>query len=344
MSRRSLFVGSLTLLSVALGVACGDSSNGGNVDRGGDDTETDASANDAASKDGATSQDSAADAPTKKDAAKGDATDTDAIADAADAADAGDAGWPDCESAPSGAVTKTLPQIWSDNASAPARAWVEGLVVTAISRGGCAANQACQLYVQKGTSYASLAAGAHQAIKVFVSAATSAHFVGIQVGDVVDVSGWGWRYSLDGQSEILLQVNAALPGCMKKTGTASVTPIAATLAQLTHASYETYGPLLVSLANTSGKAQASATETFGLYPTGGSGDAGAFDAGAEIVSLSPFFMPNASFAGSPVTLSTVNAFASLVGVFGIFTPGAPDGGSSQTYLELCPRQNADIVK
>ncbi len=263
--------------------------------------------------------------------------------DSAPAPDAADAAtWPDCLARPAAAPATTIDGVWTANAAAPTQVWIAGAHVTAVSRGGCNANQACQIYLQEGTTYASLADGAHKALKVFVSSNASSYFTGLAVGDKVDTLGWGWRATFGGQNEILVQVAQTLPGCMRKTGTATLTPIrGVALSALTRASYETYGPLLVQVSTVLGRPPASATETFGLFTSGFDGSTP--DGGANIVSLSPFFLPGAAFTNPPVVPSAVNAFATLTGVFGTFTPSV-DGGTAITYLELYPRTIADITK
>ena len=218
--------------------------------------------------------------------------------------------------------------------------WISGVSVTAISRGACDTTTACQIYLQDG-SYGTIAAGARKAIKFFIASSASTHFTSIAVGDKVDAYGWGWRYNLNGQDEILVQVSAVgnLPGCMHKTGTQTTTPATATLSDLTLANYDVYGPELVKLTSISGKATASPGETFGLYPTGFDGG---FGGNTDILSLSPFFLTGSLFTNPPVVPSVVNKFAGLTGVFGLFTPTV-DAGAATTYLELYPRTTGGIV-
>jgi hypothetical protein len=202
------------------------------------------------------------------------------------------------------------------------------------------AGKACQIFLQADPSYATIADAAKHAIKVFVSSAVSTHFTGVAVGDRVDALGWAWRYNLDGQHELLLQVNAKLPGCLKTTSSGNaLTPIPGVLlSDLTLDRYEnTHGPLFVKVSGVSGKPDPSTTTTFGLWTTtdGGFFDAGA-DAGADIVSLSPYFLPGGAFTG--LTAGATTRFASITGVFGLFVP---TGGPK--YLELYPRTAADIV-
>lgn len=76
-----------------------------------------------------------------------------------------------------------------------------GVFVTGVTKGGCVAGSACQIFVQQSESFADLAAGSQQAIKMFISGNTATHFVGVKVGDKVDVDAWAWRYNLNGQNE-----------------------------------------------------------------------------------------------------------------------------------------------
>ena len=210
------------------------------------------------------------------------------------------------------------------------------MYVTAVSRGACAANQACQIFLQQDATYANLAQGAKHGIKMFISAAASQHFTTIAVGDKVDALGYPWRYTLGGQNELLVEVNAVLPGCAHKVGTGTPTPISGVfLSDVSVNAYEnTVGPLLLkvdALIGTPG----TPTETFGLGTQGFDGGA---DAGGEIVSLSPFFLPGGAFTGLTNGLKT--KFASVTGVFGLFVP--PADGGVQKYLELYPRTMADV--
>jgi hypothetical protein len=278
------------------------------------------------------------DAAVKRDAPS--AADTSVTeADAEPDAVADGAAWPTCDAKPTTASAKTIPEIWQADPPAAIETWVSGAYVTGISGSACTANKACQLFVQTDLSYPSLAAAAKHAIKVFVSAAASSHFIGVAVGDRVDVLGWAWRYDIGGQHELLLQVNAQLRGCAKTTSTNNaLAPLSGlSLTDLTLDKYEnTHGPLFVRIASVLGKPDPSPTATFGLFHAteGGLPEAGA-DAGAGIVSLSPFFLPGSTFTGFTPVLT---AFASLTGVFGTFVSSA-----GTKYLEIYPRTATDIV-
>jgi hypothetical protein len=281
------------------------------------------------------------DAGTKKDASTGSP-----VVDSGEEPPDVDAGpdakaWPTCAAKPPSATAKTIPQIWQADPAKETEVWIADAYVTGISSGQCSANEACQLFVQDGTSYADLASAAKHAIKLFVSANTAQYFTTIAVGDKVDVLGWAWRYDLNGQHELLVQVNYMLPGCAKtKSKANTLTPLAGVeLSQLSVDVYEnTHGPLFVKLENVSGR-PGTAKETFGLWPTpdGGPFDGGFVDAGgANIVSASPFFLAGGSFTDLAAGVPT--RFTSITGVFGLFVPmGGPK------YLELYPRTPDDIV-
>jgi len=247
--------------------------------------------------------------------------------------------WPSCDSKPSGTTTSTIPALWATNPSAPVYSWVSGAVVTAVSGGGCAADKACQIFVQEEGGAATLAGVAKKAIKVFVSAKAGSRFTGIVPGDKVDIAAHAWRYNVTGQNELLLQVNDLLRGCIKKTGTGTITAVPATLTELgSVAAYETqYGPVLVTVSGVSGNTDTSLSMTFGLWPTTGGFDAGA----SSIVSLSPYCLSGNAFTG--MTTSKRYDFNSVTGVFGIFIPTTTgDSGTSPKYLEVYARTMADV--
>ena len=247
--------------------------------------------------------------------------------------------WPTCDTQPAGVPDKTISSIWQDNPVAPTAAWVTGLYVTAISKGACTAGSACQVFLQDAETFASLAAGAHHAIKLFISGPTAEHFTTLQVGDRVNVYAHAWRYNLNpSQNELLLQVNGTLRGCAKTVGSGAPVPVSAELTDLTVDAYEnTIGPVLVNVATVTGKPGAPA-ETFALWKTGGPFE----EAGVEgVVSASPYFLSGGAFAGLP-TGGTMNIdFESITGVFGMFVPPA-DGGTSAKYLMLYPRSMVDM--
>jgi hypothetical protein len=216
---------------------------------------------------------------------------------------------------------------------------VPGVFATAVSKAGCTAGVACQIYVQQKEQFADLAAGSQQAMKIFISANTATHFTGIKTGDQVDVYASAWRYNVNGENELLLQVSLALPGCAKVVGSGVPLPVSAKLSDLTLSAYEdTVGPLLVKVDKVSGKPQ-TPPETFGLWDTGTFNDAGV----SSVVSLSPFFLPGGVFTGfDPANQGKTHDFGSVTGVFGLFIPS----GSMTKYKEIYPRAEAEypIVK
>jgi hypothetical protein len=257
--------------------------------------------------------------------------------------EAGDAPppWPSCDAQPTGTTAKTIAQIWTDDPAMPAFDWLSGSIVTAVSQGACSAGKACQIFLQEGTG-ADLAAVSHHAIKLFVSAKAADRFTGIAPGDKVDVAGYAVRYTLDGQNELLVEVNDLLRGCIKKTGTGSIAAVPATLSDLSSTSaYEsTIGPVLVTLTNVSGK-PSTPSAIFGLYPTIGPFDAGADGGTSGIVSLSPYFLSGGAFTG--LTSGTKNDFTSITGVYGMFYPGSGDAGPATKYLVVYPRVMSEVV-
>lgn len=244
----------------------------------------------------------------------------------------GEEPWPTCETKPDDVDLITIPQIWQNDPTAPSEVWVSGAIVTAVSFGGCSDGFPCEIFLQDAPGYANFAAGAQHGIKLFASAATAGYFEGIAPGDVVDTLAHAWRYDVDGKNELLLQVNLQLPGCARATGTGTPIPITGvTLDQLTKDAYEnTHGPLLVQVATVSGM-PTNNDETFGLWETGTINQ-------GDIVSLSPYFLPNGAF--SNLVLGGILDFSSVTGVFGIFIPDA----QSPTFLHIYPRTMADVVQ
>jgi hypothetical protein len=245
--------------------------------------------------------------------------------------------WPDCTSQPAGSAATTLKTIWQDDPAAPTPVWLQGVYVTALSKNGCVSGEACDIFVQEQESFADLAAAAQRSLKLFVSPATSEHFLGLAVGDKLDVYAHAWRYDVSGEDELLLQVNLQLPGCALKVGSGSPQPVAAKLSELTQqAYYTTHGPVLVQVSPPSGLSGTPhlPEETFAIYETGVFSDAGV----EELMSLSPFFLPGAAFVGwtpeAPLT------FTSVTGVYAVFVPA---GAPLVRYKELYPRTMAEAV-
>lgn len=245
--------------------------------------------------------------------------------------------WPDCTSQPAGSAATTLHTLWQDDPAAPTPVWVEGVYVTAISKGGCVSGEACDVFVQEQESFADLAAAAQRSLKLFISPATSEHFLGLAVGDQLNVYAHAWRYDVNGEDELLLQVNLQLPGCAQKVGSGDPKPVAASLAELTQqAYYTTHGPLLVTVAPASGLSGTPhlPEETFAIFETGVFSEAGV----EEIMSLSPYFLPSAAFVGwtpeAPLT------FTSVTGVYAVFIPA---GAPLVRYKEIYLRTMAEAV-
>jgi hypothetical protein len=252
--------------------------------------------------------------------------------------------WPTCDTMPSSATPTTIASLWTANPSRPEFRWVSGAVVTAISRGGCVAGSACQIFVQEPTTATTVAEAAHHAIKVFISAASASRFVSIRLGDQVNIAAYAWRYNVNGQNELLLQVadSCSLRGCMTRTGLGSIVPVTATLDGIGSVmAYEnTIGPVLVRLENVSATTDMTTpltSTTGGLFVAGMAVDGGR----SETVSVSPFFLPDSRFVG--FTAAQRIRFTSLVGVFGMFIPTpTSDGGVSPRYLQIYPRALADL--
>ena len=59
----------------------------------------------------------------------------------------------ECMLAGDTATAKTIPQIWQADPPKETEIWIADVYVTGISSGQCSANEACQLFVQEGTSY-----------------------------------------------------------------------------------------------------------------------------------------------------------------------------------------------
>ncbi len=232
-------------------------------------------------------------------------------------------------------MKKTLHEIWQDNPAAPTEVWSPGLFVTGVSKNGCQAGVACQIFVQQAENLVNLAGATQQSLKMFISANTAFHFIGVKVGDKVDVDAHAWRYNVGGEHELLLQVSLALPGCAKVVGTGNPVPVKALLSDLSVAAYEdTLGPMLITVDKVSGTPQMPA-ETFGLFNTKGPFDDGGV---SSVTSLSPYFMPGGVFTGSvAMNMGVKLSFASVTGVFGIFIPT----GSMAKYEEIYTRSAAE---
>jgi hypothetical protein len=240
-------------------------------------------------------------------------------------------GWPTCNTPPAGVPVKTLHDIWVDDPAQLTAAWVPGVFVTAVSKGACVAGTPCQIFVQQAETFASLAAGSQQALKIFVSGAAAQYFTTIKVGDKVDVYAWAERDATT--NELLLEVNLQYPGCAKTVGTGAPVPVVVTLDDLSVSAYEqTLGPLFVEVDGVSGDPQ-TPPEIFALWKTGTFSDAGI----DTVTNLSPYFLPGGVF--TTLTTGHVHDFNHLRGVFAVVPIGSPP----VKYEVLYPRVEASDV-
>lgn len=228
----------------------------------------------------------------------------------------GSEAWPECDTQPNGSPTQTLEQIWQEDPAAPEEAWVPGVYVTAVSGGGCVATQACQIFVQQEETYATLVEATHQSLRIGIAPAAAEHFVGIEVGDQIDLYAHAVRDTQGGKNELIFLVTANLPGCAEVIGSGDPQPVLATLDELTVAAYEEeIGPVLIEVAQLSGNPDLP-TENFALWETGQPIDGDI----TTVTSLSPFFLNGSEFTGLTEGVNT--AFLRVVGVFGQFAPPA----------------------
>ena len=233
-------------------------------------------------------------------------------------------GWPTCDSQPPGSTTHTLPEIWTEAPTAPVAEWVPGVYVTAVSKNGCTPDVGCQIFVQQDESYLDFADAQQKSLRIDIYPTVAEHFVGIGVGDEVDLYAHALRNTNDGNDELEFFVSDALPGCAKVVGSGTPQPVAATLADLSVDAYESNGPVLVTVDLVSGKPHMP-IETFALWSTG-SREGGDI---TTVTSLSPFFLAGSAFTG--LTPETITDFDSVTGVFGLFVP------AGMKYEEIYPR-------
>ncbi len=223
------------------------------------------------------------------------------------------AGWPTCDADPPNVPLETIPNIWTNDPASPTPEWIPGVFVTGVAGAGCVANVSCQIFVQQAESYTDLTDAAQKSIKIDILPASAEHFVGIAVGDKLDVYAHAVRDTQNGANELKLLVSPNLPGCAKIVGSGNPVPITTTLALLTTTLYETQGPVLVKVDLVTGKPHMPA-ETFALWLTGS-------PPGTDITtvtSMSPYFLAGGAFTG--FTPETIAHFSSVTGVFGIFKP------------------------
>lgn len=241
--------------------------------------------------------------------------------------------WPTCDAKPDEVPAKTLNEIWLDDPTEPTEVWVAGVYVTAVSAGGCTAGAGCQIFVQQQETFADITAGSKQALKLFASPATAHHFAGIAVGDRLDLQAHAWRYDVDGQNELLLQVANHLPGCAKVVGTGTPMPVAGLdLVDLTVQLYEyDMGPLLIELTTVSGKPHLP-TELFGLWESFMPGN----DPLEEVTSMSPYMLAGSAFTGFQPEV--IHNFPTVTGIFSLYVPPA---NPPQKYEVIYPRTMDD---
>lgn len=244
-------------------------------------------------------------------------------------------GWPTCDSAPGGVPSRTIHEIWQEDPAAATEVWVPGVFVTAVSGGACEAGTTCQLFVQQEETFATIAEGSQQALRVLVAANASEHFTGIGVADQVDLRAYVYRHTEGGENELFFHVSQALPGCAKVVGSGQLAAVPGLdLADLTVELYETtMGPLFIRLETVSGKPKLP-DETFGLWESFMPG-MGPIE---EVTSMSPFFLPNGQFEG--FTQDVIHNYSHVDGVFGIF---APQAEPLIKYEEIYIRSMEDAV-
>jgi len=242
-------------------------------------------------------------------------------------------GWPSCAARPAGAVATTVPQIWYDDPVEPTAVWLEGVYVSAISGGRCQLNSRCHVFVQQHPSYDALHDAAWQSLRLEVSDSIAHYFEGIAVGDQLNLAAHGGRRTDGGRNELQLQVSTELPGCAAVVGRAELLPVEASLDQLTIEAYEeSLGPVLIRVATVAGKPDAL-DETFALWSQGGFDDEG-----ADVTSLSPYFLPNHEFVG--LAPGKAFSFWSITGVFAVYSP---DAAAGVKYEEIYLRTMGDAL-
>jgi len=240
--------------------------------------------------------------------------------------------WPTCDTPPTGSVQKTITEIWTDDPQFPTAAWVPGVYVTGVSGSACAAGQACEIFVQQDETYTSLTEATHKSLRVGIDPAVASYFVGIAVGDRVDLFARASRDTQNGKNELRFLVTPSLPGCAKVVGSGDPQPFTLTLDDLTVAAYETErGPMLVRVTTVTGNPNPPAA-TFALWDTGTTPSGGIM----TVTSLSPYFLPGKVFNGLTDGLNT--DFDEVVGVFMVLAqPGSP----VTKYEEICVRSELD---
>ncbi|HVY48824.1 MAG TPA: hypothetical protein VHB21_23205 [Minicystis sp.] len=248
--------------------------------------------------------------------------------------------WPTCASKPAGAKRATIPDVWADDPKTPKPYWLPGVYVTAIAGDGCVADRGCTIFVQQDPTYATILDAAKHGLKVYATPSASKHFTSIAVGDRVDVFGDATRVVDALQNELLIEANMEHPGCMKRVGTGSLTPVeGATFADLTVQAYEQdVGPVLVHVTNAAMSVHGYPripTQGFHIYDGTIAGDAGVTE-----MTLSPLFSAGKAFAGLPTDGMTLVKFTNgVTGVFGLYLQRTPP----LKYPMIFVRSDADYT-
>ncbi len=225
----------------------------------------------------------------------------------------GSEGWPECLIENFGGAEKSILDVWSDDPAASTVYWLPDVVVTAVSGGACVEGSFCQIFVQQQESFTGIADASQQAIRVLVAPEVASYFVGIGVGDRVDLGGEAYRDTTDARNELRFFVRASAPGCMTIVAAGDPQPVDVTLPDLTREAYEeTMGPVFVRLTTVSGRPH-QPNELFALWDS----EMGPDDGGIETVTnVSPFFIPGSVFVA--LVPEVIVDFATVTGVYGQF--------------------------
>lgn len=239
--------------------------------------------------------------------------------------------WPDCLEAPDGVDTYRIEDIWDADPSEETPVWVPGVIVTAVSYGACSDGHQCSIFVQQDASYATVAAATHQSIQLTASSAVAGHFSDVAVGDRVDIYAHAVRSTYGGANELILQVNQLYWGCaLTVDSNVTVTPIDGVLVtDLSVQGYEQdYGPLFVRIQDVSGTPN-DLGDSFRIGPTGETWV-------DPPVALHPYYLSGGQYPSASLTLSELNDFDYVQGVFAVFAPYT-DPGPAPKYLQIHPR-------
>ena len=241
--------------------------------------------------------------------------------------------WPSCERPSHGAEQLDVAEVWGNDPLLPEPVWLEDVVVTATSRGGCRSHKRCVLFIQQRRAFDRLEHARGGALRVEVAAEVSDLFEGIQPMDVVDLQAYAWRSTDHGQGSLRLHVGLEWPGCIKRRGVSSVQPVPVSLDELTvRACQEEFGPLFVVVRDVVGVPKAP-FQTFSLRD--GSDDAP--QSYNEVTSVSPYLLSEGKFVG--LETGKPHHFTSVTGVFDVYTPS---GGASK-YEHIYVRDMLDLI-